>query len=43
MFENEKVWRSEADIRSGLLTIWKAMQDCVARGMRIFGRLAGLG
>ena len=41
MFENEKVWRSEADIRSGLLTIWKAMQDCVARGMRISGVLPG--
>jgi len=41
MFENEKVWRSAADIRSGLLTIWKAMQDCVARGMRISGTLPG--
>jgi len=41
MFENEKVWRSEAEIRAGLLTIWKAMQDCVARGMRQSGVLPG--
>ncbi|MEP6482809.1 MAG: L-serine ammonia-lyase [Rudaea sp.] len=38
---NEKVWRSEADIRSGLLTLWKAMQDCVARGTREKGILPG--
>jgi len=41
MFENEKVWRSEAEIRSGLLTIWQAMQDCVARGARETGVLPG--
>ena len=41
MLDNEKVWRSEADIRGGLLTIWKAMQDCVARGMREGGILPG--
>ena len=41
MLENEKIWRSEAEIRSGLLTIWKAMQDCVARGMRETGVLPG--
>jgi len=41
MLENEKVWRSEAEIRSGLLTIWTAMQDCVARGMRENGVLPG--
>jgi L-serine dehydratase len=41
MLDNEKAWRNEADIRSGLLTIWKAMQDCVARGMRESGVLPG--
>ncbi|HET7222409.1 MAG TPA: serine dehydratase beta chain, partial [Rhodanobacteraceae bacterium] len=41
MLENEKVWRSEAEARSGLLTIWKAMQDCVARGLRSPGELPG--
>ncbi|TDR41666.1 L-serine ammonia-lyase [Tahibacter aquaticus] len=38
---NELSWRSEADIRSGLLTIWKAMQACVARGIRESGVLPG--
>jgi len=41
MLENEKAWRSEKDIRAGLMTIWKAMQDCVARGMRETGVLPG--
>jgi L-serine dehydratase len=41
MLENEKVWRSEADIRAGLLEIWTAMQDCVARGLRSPGELPG--
>ena len=30
MLENEKAWRSEDEIRAGLLTIWRAMQGCVA-------------
>ena len=38
---NELCWRSEAEIRSGLLTIWKAMQACVARGIRESGVLPG--
>ncbi len=41
MLDNERIWRSDADIRTGLLTIWKAMQDCVARGMREGGVLPG--
>jgi L-serine dehydratase len=41
MLENEKVWRSEAETRAGLLTIWKAMQDCVNRGLRSPGVLPG--
>ena len=41
MLENEKVWRSEAEIRTGLLTIWQAMQDCLARGIRETGVLPG--
>ncbi|BBU28756.1 L-serine dehydratase I [Burkholderia sp. THE68] len=35
MWENERVWRSEDEIRSGLLRIWDVMQDCVARGCGI--------
>ncbi|HEY8010933.1 MAG TPA: L-serine ammonia-lyase [Rudaea sp.] len=41
MLENEKVWRREAEIRTGLLTIWQAMQDCLARGVRETGVLPG--
>ncbi len=41
MMANESVWRSEAEIRAGLLTIWTAMADCVARGLRSPGTLPG--
>ncbi|MCE5231971.1 MAG: L-serine ammonia-lyase [Mizugakiibacter sp.] len=41
MLENEKAWRSEAEIRAGLLGIWRAMQDCVTRGLRSSGTLPG--
>ena len=41
MLENEKSWRTEEEIRAGLLTIWRAMQACVARGMRETGTLPG--
>src|SRR5690606_17259981 len=41
MLENEKVWRPEAEVRAGLLRIWKAMQDCVQRGCRRDGALPG--
>ncbi len=41
MFENEKAWRSEEQIRAGLRELWQAMQDCVVRGMRASGTLPG--
>ncbi len=41
MMANESVWRPEAETRAGLLTIWQAMQDCVARGLRSPGVLPG--
>ena len=41
MLENEKRLRTEQDIRSGLLDIWKVMQECVARGCRTSGILPG--
>ena len=41
MLDNEKSWRSEAEIRARLLDIWHAMQACVARGMREGGILPG--
>ncbi|MDH3387563.1 MAG: L-serine ammonia-lyase [Gammaproteobacteria bacterium] len=41
MMENEKAWRSEEEIRSGLLKIWKVMQTCVRNGCRNEGILPG--
>jgi L-serine dehydratase len=41
MLANEKVFRSEAQIRSGLARIWEVMQQCVATGCKSEGRLPG--
>jgi len=41
VMENEKAWRSEAEIRSKLLGIWHVMQECVERGVREEGFLPG--
>jgi len=41
MLANEQAWRSEAEVRSGLLTIWQAMKDCVQRGIEQAGYLPG--
>ena len=41
MLENEKVWRSESEIRANLLKIWDVMQECVRRGCQSEGILPG--
>ncbi|MFF7392538.1 L-serine ammonia-lyase [Streptomyces scabiei] len=41
MLENERAWRTEEEIRSGLLDIWGVMQACVSRGMTREGILPG--
>lgn len=41
MLENEKAWRSEEEIRSGLLKIWQVMQDCIRAGCEHEGILPG--
>lgn len=41
MLENEKCRRDEAEIRSGLLEIWRVMQASVARGCATSGTLPG--
>jgi L-serine dehydratase len=41
MLENERTWRPEAEIRSGLLRIWAVMQECVRRGTTSEGVLPG--
>ncbi len=38
---NERCWRSESEIRSGLLERWHVMQVCVERGCRQDGVLPG--
>ncbi|MEY9912852.1 L-serine dehydratase [Catenulispora sp. MAP12-49] len=41
MLANEQAWRSEQDIRSGLLHIWSVMQECVRSGCAHEGTLPG--
>jgi L-serine dehydratase len=41
MLANELSWRSEAEVREGLLHIWSVMQECVRRGTRTPGVLPG--
>ena len=41
MLANEKVWNSEAEIRTGLLNIWHVMRGCVERGCHQQGILPG--
>ena len=41
MLANEQVWRSEKEIRDGLLKIWAAMQSCIQRGYTSTGVLPG--
>ncbi len=38
---NERHWRTDEEIDSGLLAIWDVMQACVARGCRTEGVLPG--
>lgn len=41
MMANEKVWRSEEEIRTGLMRLWRAMQACVEEGLKHEGILPG--
>ncbi|MFN4174973.1 MAG: L-serine ammonia-lyase, partial [Parachlamydiaceae bacterium] len=41
MMENEKSWRSEKEIKEGLLKIWHVMKACVERGCSEEGILPG--
>ncbi|HRH86242.1 MAG TPA: L-serine ammonia-lyase [Rubrivivax sp.] len=38
---NERHWRGDAEIDTGLLRIWQVMQDCVQRGCAAGGTLPG--
>jgi L-serine dehydratase len=41
MLANELSWRSEAEVRAGLLHVWAVMQECVERGTHTPGVLPG--
>ena len=41
MLANEQAWRSEAEVRSGLLSLWEVMQACIDRGCRTEGIMPG--
>ncbi|AYF26914.1 L-serine ammonia-lyase [Micromonospora tulbaghiae] len=41
MLANELSWRSEADVRAGLLEIWRVMRECVESGCTRDGVLPG--
>lgn len=41
ILENEKSWRSEKEIRDGLLKIWNVMKNCINRGCQQEGFLPG--
>ncbi len=41
MLENEKAWRTEAEIRTRLLEIWRVMDACIDRGCRTEGIMPG--
>lgn len=41
MLENEKVWRTELEIKTELLQIWSVMQECVSNGCANEGILPG--
>lgn len=41
MWANERTWRSEDGIHTGLQTIWRVMRECVQRGLQHTGTLPG--
>jgi len=41
VMENEKAWRSEEDVRAGILRLWEVMEACVERGLQESGELPG--
>jgi L-serine dehydratase len=42
LLARERTWRTDAEIRAGLLRIWQVMQDCVRRGFEAQGLLPGV-
>ena len=42
MMMRERTWRSEAQIKQGLLELWRVMRECVLRGFAAQGLLPGV-
>ena len=42
MMARERTWRSEAEIKRGLLDLWRVMRECVQRGFHAQGLLPGV-
>jgi L-serine dehydratase len=42
MMARERTWRSETEVRQGLLDIWRVMRECVQRGFSAQGLLPGV-
>jgi L-serine dehydratase len=42
MLARERTWRSDAEIRTGLLELWRVMRECVQRGFQAQGLLPGV-
>ena len=41
MWANERTWRTDDEIRSQLLYLWRIMRECVQRGLTHQGTLPG--
>ncbi|MDC5697206.1 L-serine ammonia-lyase [Intrasporangium calvum] len=41
MMDNELAWRTEEEVRAGLLHIWSVMKECINNGIRTEGILPG--
>ncbi|MEA5053279.1 MAG: L-serine ammonia-lyase [Propionicimonas sp.] len=39
--ENERAWRTDAEIDAGLLQLWSVMEECIANGLSTEGLLPG--
>ncbi|HVN99238.1 MAG TPA: L-serine ammonia-lyase [Steroidobacteraceae bacterium] len=42
MMARERTWRSEAEVKRGLLELWRVMRECVQRGFTAQGLLPGV-
>lgn len=41
VMENEHAWRSEAEVKTDMLNIWRVMKECIYRGCHTPGMLPG--